>query len=264
MKNKNTVTRLIILFLASMISSTTIVFGTEVTESITCMNVDSSGIATGISTDFLSSTPYIYVRATFSNLQPDQVITFEWEIPGGGSWDFTEITASSEIVYWNRIPIEGDLAANYKGTWTINIYVDNELVDIHNFKIVDYNDLLGDIQSLIEQIQAANTRREIQENQMAALNATIIELTEDYSAVLAQNLLIQNELNQKILEFTTMQSNYNELNLNYTQNIQELEDVQEQYEALKNQSGDNTTLYLAIGAALIAILAAAYFYMKSR
>ena len=61
-----------------------------------------------------------------------------------------------------------------------------------------------------------------------------------------------------------MEANYNELDYNYTQTQTQLEQVRNDLETLQGQTGDNTTLYLAIGAAAVAILAAAYFYTKSK
>ena len=264
MNNRKTIYGLVFILLISMLVSSSIVFGAEVTESITCMNVDGSGVATGVASDFLATTPHIFVRSTFSNLLPGQVITFGWEIPGGGGWDSSVITATSETVYWDSIPIEGDLAANYDGTWTVKVYVDDELKDTVTFNIVDYTDLLGDIQGLIAQIQEANNRYDLQNSQIAVLNATVIELNYNYTSVLTQNLEIQNALNQKVIEFTAMEADYNELDYNYTQTQTQLEQVRNDLEALQGQSGDNTILYLAIGAAAVAILAAAYFYTKSK
>lgn len=264
MKNRKTIYGLVITLLISMLVSSSIVFGAEVTDSITCMNVDGSGVATGVSSDFLATTPYIFVRSTFSNLLSGQMITFGWEIPGGGGWDSNVITATSETTYWDSIPIEGDLAATFVGTWTVKIYVDDELEDTVNFNIVDYTDLLGDIQGLILQIQDANNQALLWQSELGDLEARTTAIEANYSSVLAQNLIIQNELTTKISEFSSLESDYNTLSLDYNQTQQELEEVKNDLNDLKNQSGDNTILYLAIGAAAVAILAAAYFYTKSR
>ncbi len=278
MKKRNTTHGFVFLLVISMFASTSIVFGVEVTDSLTCMNVDESGVATGVSTEFLTHTPEVYVRAVFSDLVPGQTITFGWEIPGGGGWDSTEITSTSETVYWDSIPIEFDLAASFSGNWTVNIYVGTELLDSVNFVIVDIEDLRMDIKNLLEgiqasnelvqeandQAQAANDQALLWQIELSDLEARTTEIEEDYTAVLAQNLVIQNELTMKRSEFQAFELQYNNLNANYTQNRLELEQVKVDLETLEGQTGNNNTLYLAIGAAVIAILAAAYFYTKSR
>jgi len=278
MKKRNTTHGFVFLLVISMIASTSIAFGVEVTDSLTCMNVDESGVATGISTEFLTHTPEVYVRAVFSDILPGDKITFGWEIPGGGGWDSTEITSTSETVYWDSIPIEFDLAASFSGNWTVNIYVGTELLDSLNFVIVDIDDLRMDIQNLLEGIQASNELVQEANDQAQAANDQALllqielselgdrttEIEEEYTAVLAQNLVIQNELTMKRSEFQAFELQYNNLNANYTQNRLELEQVKDDLETLEGQTGNNNTLYLAIGAAVIAILAAAYFYTKSR
>ena len=278
MKKRNTTHGFLFLLVISMFASTSIVFGVEVTDSLTCMNVDESGVATGESTEFLTHTPDVYVRAVFSDILPGDKITFGWEIPGGGGWDSTEITATSETVYWDSIPIEFDLAASFSGNWTVNIYVGTVLLDSLNFVIVDIDDLRMDIQNLLEgiqasnelvqeandQAQAANDQALLWQIELSELEARTTEIEEEYTAVLAQNLVIQNELTMKRSEFQAFELQYNNLNANYTQNRLELEQVKDDLETLEGQTGNNNTLYLAIGAAVIAILAAAYFYTKSR
>jgi len=278
MKKRNTTHGFVFLLVISMIASTSIAFGVEVTDFLTCMNVDESGVATGISTEFLTHTPEVYVRVVFSDLVPGQKITFGWEIPGGGGWDSTEITSTNETVYWDSMPIEFDLAASFSGNWTVNIYVGTELMDSLNFVIVDIDDLRMDIQNLLDGIQASNELVQEANDQAQAANDQAllwqIELSEleertteielNYNTVLAQNLDIENELSHKITEFSLMESQYSDLNVDYNENIQELEQVKEDLETLEGQTGNNNTLYLAIGAAVIAILAAAYFYTKSR
>jgi len=275
MRKRKTIYGLLFLLQISMFVSTSIVFGAEVMDSFMCMNVDESGVATGKSTEFFTSTPEVYVRAVFSGLLPGQVITFGWDIPGGANLAVSDpIIATSETTYGDSIPIKFTPSvdhANINDPWTVNIYVDNELLDSLNFTLVDIvrirenNQILADdYLAAIELVQEANDQVLLWQIGMEDLIEQTTEIEANYSSVLAQNLVVQNDLEDKVTEFSLLELQYNNLNTNYTINIQELVDVQDELESLKNNSGDNTTLYLAIGAAVVAILAAAYFYTKSR
>jgi len=275
MRKRKTIYGLLFLLQISMFVSTSIVFGAEVMDSFMCTNVDESGVATGKSTEFFTSTPEVYVRAVFSGILPGQVITFGWDIPGGANLAVSDpIIATSETTYGDSIPIVFTTSVNYANIndpWTVNIYVDNELLDSLNFILADIvgirenNQILtDDYFAAIELVQEANDQVLLWQTEMEDLIEQTTEIEANYSSVLAQNLVIQNDLEDKVTEFSLMELQYNNLNTNYTINIQELVDVQDELESLKNNSGDNTTLYLAIGAAVVAILAAAYFYTKSR
>ena len=275
MKNRKTIYGLMFILLISMLVSSSIVFGAEVMDSFMCTNVDESGVATGKSTEFFTSTPEVYVRAVFSGILPGQVITFGWDIPGGANLAVSDpIIATSDTTYGDSIPIAFTPSANYANIndpWTVNIYVDNELLDSLNFILADIvgirenNQIIkDDYFAAIELVQEANDQVLLWQTEMENLIEQTTEIEANYSSVLAQNLVIQSSLNQKILDFTEIESDYNILSLDYNQTQQELEQVKESLEALEGQTGNNTILYLAIGAAAVSILVAAYFYTKSR
>ena len=252
-----------------------IAMGADVIDAVTCMKVDTvTQEAKGESIEFLTTTPEIYVRLVLSGASPGEVLQVGWFLPGGASWQVDNIDVTSETVYWASLEVDGTTAVFWDGIWTATIYHGVDLENLEektsiNFKIVDYQEVITDFNDtlnyyadqietlaeengvLVDQLEALSDQYAPLENQILSLKGQLIALEADYTIVNSDLQSVQNE--------------YASLNSTYYEALADLEEAKESLNQAQQSQGPSTTLfYIAIAAAVIGILAAAYFAMKAR
>ena len=252
-----------------------IVLASEVTEADMCMAIDPvTKEAKGVSTEFLTTTPEIIIRITLSGASPGEMLQFAWYTSGDALYDFETVIVTSETVYWASLSVEGTSVEAYDSIWTVRVYhgvdVDNlEEKTSKSFKIVDYNqvidayavildqyaeqisDLSDENSGLIDQINSIAPQVTSLQSQVTSLTGQLIALEADYIIVNSDLQSVQNE--------------YASLNSTYYEALADLEEAKESLNQAQQSQGPSTTLfYIAIAAAVIGILAAAYFAMKAR
>ena len=99
-----------------------IAMGADVIDAVACMKVDTvTQEAKGVSTEFLTTTPEIYVRLVLSGATPGEVLQVAWSTPGGASWQVDNIDVTGETVYWASLAVDGTTARFWDGIWTATI-----------------------------------------------------------------------------------------------------------------------------------------------
>lgn len=103
------------------------------------------GIPASKTQTYLVSDKEVVALVSFKNLHGVINIRWEWFSPDGNLYLSTaaKTIKSSEGKYfhefsaWHSLSIKGDKAATMPGTWSVHIYLNDEILDLRKFNIVE-------------------------------------------------------------------------------------------------------------------------------
>jgi hypothetical protein len=114
-------------------------------------NVDTSGtvgVPVEITSDFLNNDEQVVAFLSLDNVTRSHTLRWEWIAPDGGIYlvsnDYSIVVNNGKylpkVTAWHRISIIFEPAANKIGEWKVAAYVDDELVDVKPFTLIEYAD----------------------------------------------------------------------------------------------------------------------------
>jgi hypothetical protein len=166
-----------------------------------------------------------------------------WEEPSGTQFKNTAVTVVEKSgedwgIVFDSINIAETTARNKLGVWTVTLFIDNEVELESNFQIIDYEDLIDNINNIQGQIEEIVDEKDELLAQNAELQQALETLQADYAKLESQVGTSS--------DYEKLQDNYDELN--------------DDYETLKaSQGSTRTMMYAAIVVALVSVVVAVYF-----
>ncbi len=94
-------------------------------------------------TVFSSNDPEVFAFLELKNLWGVHTVKWDWIDPQGhvyystGNYPIQSAEGKylKEVTAWHKLTIRGDKAGRLPGDWTLNIYVDKDLVGVRKFRI---------------------------------------------------------------------------------------------------------------------------------
>ena len=166
-----------------------------------------------------------------------------WSDPSGSQFSNSAVEVIEKSgedwgIVFDSIKIAETTAKNKIGVWTVSLFIDGEEEINTEFQIIDYAELIDNIQTIQDQIVDIIEEKDVLAAQNAALEASLAALQADYSALEAQ---------------VGTSSDYENL-------LDDYEELEEDYETLQNSQGTTKMMmYASIVVALIAVVVAVYF-----
>jgi hypothetical protein len=248
--------------------------GADVVDVVTCMYLDSSTKeAKGVSTEFLTTTPEVYVRVALTGVTPGYAMWIVWYEPDGAEWYPELIAVTSDTVYWASLEIDSLVRAR-TGIWKVTVYYGEESENVEeiasvNFKIVDYQKIIDDFNSTLnyyaDQLDVLSDENTGLLDQIETLSDEILPLQSQIISLQSQITSLNATYISVNADLLSTQSLYADLNQTYQEALSDLKIAEDKLEEAQASQGPSQTLfYIAIAAAALGILAAAYFAMKAR
>jgi hypothetical protein len=114
-------------------------------------DVDASGtvgVPVELTSDFFNNDEQVVAFLSLDNVTGSHTLRWEWIAPDGGIYlvsnDYSIVVNNgkylSKVTAWHRISIIFEPAANKLGEWKVAAYVDDELVDVKLFTLIEYTD----------------------------------------------------------------------------------------------------------------------------
>lgn len=230
---------LILMICGILLSPITQALGSEVVEYHMCSEVDTkTRLPMGKSPVFFTHSVKAYLWVKVTDMTPGQIIRFEWFDPGG-FFDTSSITVESAEIeeYWESIAIEGELPEQLPGTWTVKLYIDDELIVTEKFDIINYFALIQEINNLIDNVQE--------------LRSIISQYTTDIE-------LLQDNYNDMITEYDKIKDSYEDLQSDYDTLQRNYDDLLEDYNSIQTDESIlkkfRTTRNILYGISAIAVV----------
>lgn len=196
----------------------------------------------GIGSTIFSYTEKIALWVQIQN-PPDVNYRVIWIDPNDSQFRNMAVTVIDKAgenwgIIFDSINVAESTAKNKLGVWTVELYIDGELMLRNEFQIIDLETLQNQIAEVIEDKNDLIDDLDTLRLENTALEAQISALETSYAALEAQ-VGTQSD-------YEDLQDNYNALNA--------------EYEAMKaSQSTTRTMMYAAIVVALVAVVVAVYF-----
>ena len=141
-------------------------------------------------------------------------------------------------IVFDSIQVAQSTAKTKLGVWSVSLYIDHELQLTSQFQIIDYDQLMANVQNIQSQIQSIVDEKDSLLAQNSALKAQIDTLQASYDALQSQ---------------VGTSSDYQQLQDKY-------DALSADYKALQSSQGTTKTmLYAAIVVALVSVVVAVYF-----
>ena len=135
MKDKNRLCLIVFLVILSLPNYA--VMGADVVDVETCMYLDSSTKeAKGVSTEFLTTTPEVYVRVALTGVTPGYAMWIVWYEPDGAEWYPELIAVTSDTIYWASLEIDSLVRAR-TGIWKVTVYYGEESENVEEIASVN-------------------------------------------------------------------------------------------------------------------------------
>ncbi len=228
-----------------MIIGVTTVYAYSIEETTMCYGYSETGLAPLGSTEaFLSTNEEAGVWVKI-NAPPEKVV-FKFFYPESGNEyasgyrnvDVVDHGTENWGIAFTTLAISGRTPSTNPGLWTVKAMIDNEIVAVINFNIIDYADLSSQISQITENVQGIV-------NEKNTILANYEALVEDYDDLVAQY--------EDLQDSSVSEIQLNNLNRDY-------EDLQDQYDDLeKAQASTRSMMYASIVVALVAVVVAVYF-----
>jgi len=245
---KKSITLILILTICGiLLSPITQVQGSEVEEYHMCSEVDpETRLPKGKSPVFFTHSLKAYLWVKVTDISPGQIIRFEWFEPGDNFFTFSSITVESAEIekYWESIAIEGKLPEQLPGTWTVKLYIDDELQVTEKFDIINYYALIQEIHNLIDNVH------ELQ-NIITQYTTDIALLQDNYSDMITEYDKIKDSYEALKSDYDTLQRNYDDLLENYNS-------IQTDESILKNFRTTRNIMYGTSAAAVVLFIITIY------
>jgi hypothetical protein len=114
-------------------------------------NVDTSGtvgVPVEVTSDFFNTDEQVVAFLSLDNVTGSHTLRWEWIAPDGGIYlvsnDYSIVVNNGKyipkVTAWHRISIIFEPAADKIGEWKVAVYVDDELVDVKPFTLIESAD----------------------------------------------------------------------------------------------------------------------------
>ncbi len=240
--NKQKLSIIALLALTTLMISVSTTQAQTIQDSTMCYGYDSALQPLGVGSTVFQYTEKIGLWVQIQN--PASVeYRVVWTDPDGNQFrstavDVVEKSGESWGILFDSINIAQTTAKNKLGVWTASLYIDHELKLDTEFQIIDYAQLIANVQSIQGQIKSIIDEKDSLLAQNAALKAQIDSLQASYTALQAQVGTSSG--------YQQLQDKYDALSADYT--------------ALQASQGTTRTMmYAAIVVALISVVVAVYF-----
>lgn len=248
---KSIILILILTICGIILGPITQVQGSEVEEYQMCSEVDpETHLPKGKGPVYFTHSVKAYLWVRVTDVSPGQTIRFEWFDPENYPLAISSITVESAEVeeYWEGIAIEGSLPEQSPGTWTVKLYIDDELKVTETFYIINYHALIQEINNLQDYVD------ELQ-NTINKYKTDFMLLQENYSALIT-------EYDAKQDEYEDLKSNYDTLQKDYDELLEAYNSIKTDESTLKSLRTTRYIMYGTSAAAVILLIVTIYLARK--
>lgn len=265
-RNLGVIPLLLILMLCTLYPSVG-VQGYVVSEILMCHDIDAETYEPfGIGDVFFTHSPFAVCWVNITDIYTALTVRFDF-YDSNNQLYFSEpvdIESPPRDMFWiyyvayGFISVEGFLPANSPGTWTVKIYIENALAGSTTFKIVDYEEITEEIDTLQTEVNSLETDYNQLSSDYASLQQDYQTLNTEYDALQDDYNIVESEMNALQEDYNALSSDYNVLSGDYNS-------LEADYESTLNDL--NTTrniMYGTSAGAVVFLIIAIYFATRKR
>jgi hypothetical protein len=249
--------------------------GYEVDSILMCDDIDPvSSAPIGLGEIFLTDNAYVYCWVNLTETTGSLVVRFDWLDTVGELYvshqTTTEDLGSGLARTYDYIEIDGNPPASDPGEWTVEVYVDDELIEEESFEIVDYDAIIEQTDALIDQFAEVLSSFNQFKSNFESMREDLEERISDYNELLSDYNVLNEAYENLDTIYSGAQDEYNSLTEDYSELILTTDQLNDEYDALVNdyesvaaqRSNSRNMMYVSVAFAVLSLAAAIYLYTK--